>query len=497
MAETVIKDKAELLSKITKTTAALKKADPKLLKSKKFIKEAVAVNPKAITFADDELLFDFSFLESLITEYPAVYRHLPTNRRNIPELTLAAVCASTENIPYVSATAKKNISPWRLSRKYKKNRNFVMFLASSPETLNGEYIKGFADDKEIILAAVTSSQWAYPWASDRLKADIDVLRAVYVSGNGWLCREAEPYRKDIICDRDTVIKAMENSPYFLIEPEYAEDVEVVSIAIKNYPSEYKTLSEKMRDNEYVTETAVTEDGKVLQYASERLRDNDRLAELALRSSRTSFKYLSERLRDNVKLVEMAIVNEASNFQFASDRIRDDKGIVKSLLPINEYILEYAAESVRNDKDLITLVIEDNTQILRYVSDTIRRDKEFIKSLFAKETFVVRFMHEELRTDADFLLELLADCKADGDFCMLTYLPEEMQDNEEIVAACVAISLDEFDAASERLQYDAGFALTLLMTVDIELYDYLPDEVQADKEIKDYMRKQDLKEKLGL
>ena len=55
------KKEKEILSQVAKKPAILKTAPSDFLKKKQFIKEAVAMNPKAIKYADSELLGDFTF----------------------------------------------------------------------------------------------------------------------------------------------------------------------------------------------------------------------------------------------------------------------------------------------------------------------------------------------------------------------------------------------------------------------------------------------------
>ncbi len=421
------KSEKELLFQIAKKPTVLKTASATTLKKKEFIKAAVAVNPKAIKYAADEIFKDSAFLLNLVSENGMIAAYIPA-KHITTYMFLKAIENTLEIDPYIPKRVYREMADGRgicqekpyivcsaLSQSYHyynpnliKNKNVAIFISK-------HFMAGFSQrvaekynsDRDVALVAVSTSAHNYYLIDKFLQNDWEIIKCAYRNNPTMFIEKKEdnpvlksPYptnllavhRSEIVKDREFIKECMIDGLYIL-EPEYADDAEIALLAIKNAYEYVRGCWQKYREN--------------------------------------NFAILSDRLKDDEEFVRLATLVDLEAISFASDRLKEDK----------DYIL-----------NLISAVSERPTNT--EVGET-------------------------------------------GEFVFLEFLTDSMQDDEEIVAACIMENAAEFEHASDRLRYDSDYILTLMMSMDIDLYDYIPEEVKFSKEIAAYYKQKELKEKLGL
>lgn len=98
-----------MLVQIAKKPAVLKTASPASLKKKEFIAEAVAVNPKAIKYAAEEILADHAFLKKLAATDGMVAAHIPL-KYNSEAVFHAAIGNTLDVVQYIPKKIYKQIA---------------------------------------------------------------------------------------------------------------------------------------------------------------------------------------------------------------------------------------------------------------------------------------------------------------------------------------------------------------------------------------------------
>lgn len=141
-----------------------------------------------------------------------------------------------------------------------------------------------------------------------------------------------------------------------------------------------------------------------------------------------------------------------------------------------------------------------------LSDRLKDDEDFMLHATMIDVEAIMYASNRLKTDKDYILHLIQelservpDLEAGEieDFVLLEYLSDDMKDDKEIVAACVVENPAEFEHASNRLQHDCEYVVNLMMTYDLDLTDYLSEEVLSDKQVAEYLKTQDFKKRFGL
>ena len=406
----------ELLTQIHKKVSVLKTAAPVSLKKKEFIREAVAVNPKAIKYADPELLCNAKFIENLVKNNGMVAAYIPS-KYNSPELFLIAIENTLDVVPFIHKSIYKEMSdgagiqieePYIICRglcwayAYNRpnlvnNKNLAIFFAKHFFTGFSQVVASkYKDDKDVALAAVRTSVHNFYRLDKSLQNDMDVIKCAYRKDPTKFVKQEKivewapdevnllaPYRSAVVADREFILDCLINDGIDILEPEYADDMEIATLAITNAHVRANTPG-FWQDNR-----------------------------------KRNLSMISDRLKDNKDFIMLVTLVEHSAISYASDRIKEDK---------------------------------------------------------------------------DYILDLIEYLSAKNEFVFLRYLSESMQDDEEVVAACAMESAEEFKYASDRLLYNVDFALTLMMNMNIDVYDMLPDEVKESKAVREYIKRESLREK---
>lgn len=474
----------DLLTKIGTKVSAMKTADPDTLGNIEFFMEAGVINPDVMKYADLNVKDNFNLAKYLVDKNGMTYRYFSTEIKWDASIALAAIENTPEIIPYILNRAENEIRYIYNQGEYKISRNLALFFANTVDMYSDGYIydnylKGYEDDREIMLASVKRYGEKIQLASERLLGDIELLKAAYKS-NCYAFGDdpkLQKYKKLVVQDRDFIIANIREKPKYwdvAIEPEYADDEEIVTLAMEKSMMAYIDASERLRDREDLARKAVVYDGEYLEYISERLRSDRCFIESIIKENPSALEYVKEEFASDRDIVRLAVEEEPECFDYAADILKDDEDFIKTLCASSSMILEYASERIR-----------DSESVFHYAYQLPNR--------FGDE---ISFASERLRDDKEFVMELLTNITdEEEDIEILEYLSERLQDDEEVVAACVMLNTDEFEYASERLQFNAGFALTLMMNMELDIYDMLPEEVQADKEIREYMRREELRKKL--
>lgn len=486
------KKEKEILSQVAKKPAILKMAPSDSLKKKQFIKEAVAMNPKAIKYADSELLGDFTFLEKLVATDGMVAAYVPAKYAPA-QLFLTALKNTFEVEPFIPNRVYKEMSdgmvietetPYIIYRdlsdtyRYRcpdliKNKNIAIFI--SKHFIAGFFYCGakmYSADRDVALAAVLTSAHNYYYIDDSLKNDAEIIKCAYRNNPAAFVNDESlaPYRSSLVNDRDFIKDCLISGDVCILEPEYADDEEIALLAMKNALE--KTAGE-------------WHDAHKKNYAvlSDRLKLDDRIIRMELESNGQSLSYMPDSVKDNEEYAKLALSNTAYAAAFISNRLMSDKAFVWEMLNQFDggdffYILDKIDVQFLRDHDVLDLAVTKDCSGMTY-------------AWFGD-------IGEELDEFVSQLVEIITENPAHlYNRDLLKYLPECFRDDALIATMCIANNPEMYCYVGSGLKNDAEFALSLLINNDIDISDFLSDEVRYNDEVAAYLRKMELKEKLGL
>ena len=266
--------------------------------------------------------------------------------------------------------------------------------------------------KESALAVIRLDVEDFPFISDELRNDKDVMLAAVSSDGGLLEFAADELRND-----KEVVSAALAAPWKPFESPYCKN------------------------------------DSALKYASEQLRSDREFVLPEINSNFYALKYVSDDLRnDKELLLQVAQGNEGCAFEFASDELHNDKDMALAIVTIKGESLEYASENLRNDKDIVLAAVKASSygQALFYASDAMQNDKDIVLAAVNKKGRALQYASEALRNDKEVVLVAM---KEDGG--ALGNASDELKNDKEVVLAAVNNYGLALNDASDELQNDMG------------------------------------------
>ena len=225
------------------------------------------------------------------------------------------------------------------------------------------------DDRDVILAAMTTGNEALEYASERLRDDRDVmLAAMAVADDAEVLEFAsERLRDDTGFIRALIVMspATHGSTWFGSEwlrhaSERLENDEGMMLLLKLHEegadAMMEAASDEHKDDKDFLLIAVALDELVLQHASERLKD-DKAVVLAA-----------------VSKAESQTDDSGSGYalKFASDERQNDKEMVAAALA-NGWALQDVPEELKNDTDVVIAAVSADENALHYAGDGAKND----------------------------------------------------------------------------------------------------------------------------
>lgn len=454
-----ITDETALLEGVgkTKTATILKKADPKLLNDKDFMLKAVAINPYAIKYLGESISKDkhgvdyyYDVYYELLAANGMSYCYAPVQIKNEPMAAFAAISNTLEVVPFLSNVAVRHMCEGNnkhsfgdflgyainselihFNNQYVRSRNAAIFI-SKYFCRGFEYLAeiGYEDDEEIVRIAVAANSENLAYASERLKNNIDIAKIAFISDSEVFDKEPLKKYKGAIVADREFVKEYLKKALFPV-----------------LPSEYE--------------------------------DDDEIALIAVKADGNNYRLLSDRLKNEKTLAKVAVQNDGYCLEYAPDCIKNDWSFIKELI-------ENAA-----DEEIVAIISQSGNDIkqMNEVADILA------PILYKNYRHFDNFEVEKDELLLQNVLDKLAEyCDNTTPFSFLLHLPVDSDDNEAIVSTCVGYNAEEIKYASERLLSDRDFILTLMTTLDVDLYDFISDDIKNDKDICDLHKRFELKRK---
>ena len=267
----------------------------------------------------------------------------------------------------------------------------------------------------------------------------------------------------------------------------------------------------------------------LELASENVLNNKNFAKtIASNSKKFSIKYFSDDIRNNKEIVLIAVAKNGNELKHASDKLKKDREVVLTAIKtVGSYIndsIKYADKSFLSDFEIARVALASSGNSLQYFADEIRMDKDIVsiavsnystkfssyssealefadKSLLSDKDFIlslpeisIEFISENLKKDRDIVIKTIAkDCKLYED------LPTNLK--EDLLIFTEALKDASF-ASKKLLPKIIGNASTnitndletckKIISKDLSFFEYLPKNMQSNKEIISFWSKLETK-----
>lgn len=281
-------------------------------------------------------------------------------------------------------------------------------------------------------------------------------------------------------------------PGFLEGIEINDDINVILFAMKHDLKSFNYASTRLK-NDKKTVLEHSDKPFVIKYVSDILKDDE---EVVLKhtinshlhhhhhyydSNNFPFYFASDRLK-NDKIFVMKFVKISHVFEYVSDTLKNDKEVIREFVMFNPHNFCFISPILKNDKDFV-LGFSNYPDVFRHVSNSLKDDEtvaiEFIKSkLITNENDIItqfNYLSKRLRENKEFVLKFCGSC------IILERLSQILQDDEDIVYACIMKNYRQFIHASVRLKSNKNFIIHLINKYG-SIIEYINYTILMDEDI---------------
>lgn len=378
-------------------TSNFRHISPELQDDLEIAKIAIRDEPLMLLYASDRLKDNTDLVRIAISKNSISMKYASERLKSDASFILDGIQNDYEIIAYASANLLSN-------------KQFIM-AAIKADALCIDFMMNheeFADDNEVIMAAVRCHHHAFEFASERLQRDRDFIKLL--------------------------IKENFEILYHL-NPELQNDEEIIFAGLSGDVIHSQMLhsfgrySNRLWNNRNFVEKAVQLNGLILEWCSTELRDDENIVMKALTNNVNSLKGASSRLCDDEDIVRFALFSTefVEAFYYASKRLRSNKDLVLDVIKKDGSQLNYASAALQDDEDVVLLAITGRGSHLSFASSRIKNMEKFAKIAVADDGYNLKYVSSRLQDDKELVSTAVA---ING--CGLRYASARMQKDADIV-----------------------------------------------------------------
>lgn len=280
-----------------------------------------------------------------------------------------------------------------LQKAFKANPKIYIFLDEEIQ-INPEYAKlyfghgmnftlnslseSIKDNYDIVLIAVSENLNNFKYASERLRDNETILKAV-IKQSGYSIKFTSDRLK---ADKDIVLEAV------------TKDGQA-----------YEYISERLKNDDEVFLAAVKQNGIALIYAPNKYKDNKAIALIALQTYFQSYEVLSPALKEDRDIIKATIKSMPACYLYdytlqhslgksLTEDLKKDKAFIRELVDINPSII--LNEIVSDDAEMLLLAIEYKPSLIDSVKKKYINDTYFITECYRKNPDILELLNKAYR-----------------------------------------------------------------------------------------------------
>ncbi|MFM7684286.1 MAG: DUF4116 domain-containing protein, partial [Bacteroidota bacterium] len=308
-------------------------------------KTCCQLNGNLLEYFSDEIKNDTSVVSLAIENNGSSFRFASNNLRQNKQFILATV----KNIELdVLQLLFKNLK--EVENGYK--------CSQSEDEADIEYVFKYMDtklnsDKDLFLEVIKKYPCALQYANDKLLNNLDfMLRCV--DSNGLCIQFAN---KDLMLTPKLQFAAVKSTgrAISLLDSKFLSDRELVLLASKTYGAVLELCPQFKDDKEIVSE-ALKNNGRMLEFTGSKMRSKRAIVELAIQSNGLALEFADEKLKKDKEIIKKAILKNPGAFEFANSALRRNK----------KYVLELLNDCTCNLSGIDSILLVDE-EIMKFVN----------------------------------------------------------------------------------------------------------------------------------
>ncbi len=160
------------------------------------------------------------------------------------------------------------------------------------------------------------------------------------------------------------------------------------------------------DDEEVMHVALSNVGKLLEYASDRLKNNKPTVLAAVTNKGSALQYASNELKNDKDVVLAAIEQDCYALRYASDELENDKTVILRAVSIDGCILRDVADHFKNDPIVVSAAVSNDGEALQYASEELKENKKIVMTAIENNQLAYKSVGKKLKFDEEIILNLI-------------------------------------------------------------------------------------------
>ncbi len=333
-----------------------------LLNDEEFFKQAVKINPLAITFSGEAVKKNRVIAEIVLAKKGALLEKLGHFQNDL-EMAEIAIENHFNAFQFVSPDLKMN------------HKLCDLVLQYSPSAIKN-FNPSMDDYKKFALLALSKDAQVWKWIDQSLRKD-------------------EKFRLDAL--------SFTLSSLNILPLELLNNKEFFKQAIAINPKAILYGGQEIINSRELAQDALTKDGLLLEHLP-KFQDDDKIVSLAVTSNVLSLEFASDRLKRDERLVKFAIAISPYAFLSVNKFFRLDRDLALSIVSRCGALFFKLSEELQNDREIYLTAIRQNPEILKPVTRRIY-DREILMAALEKDGVFIRYADKSL-LDKEVILKAL-------------------------------------------------------------------------------------------
>lgn len=353
---------------------------------------------------------------------------------------------------------------------------------------------------ELIRSAGDNTRTIYPYLTESLRKDLDILLVMKETGNLFHL---------------PIVTEVGESKFNDIREFVSNNRSRIYEALKLFPNVLHYAPQDVLTVRQLLLHALPHDNKLLAILSVSLRDDPEIIMAAADTKYKNFaalKFASSRLREDTKFVMQMLEKCGDNICFAADWMRSDRKFVLAALQAGatSNIFKYLPDHFCDDEEIMIEFVKKGPFGLDKASERLRLDKAFNLRALNHGVYYHHNIHKSLLNDRDIVLKAMQihphefehipeQFKADREIVLTvvsreggygSYIkdcPLEMRDDPELIKAAVKDNEWNIKHASPRLLADRYF-LAEIIYENPSSFSKIPEDMQRDPGLRELARR---------
>lgn len=257
--DTLRSDQSTVLKIVKNCPSAIAYASEELQNNRKFIKQAVNLNPCVIKYLSERFRNDKGIALLAVRVDREVFSYLPEELQSdadVAEAYLGGKLFKLKNAPEIIRDNRAfaiKILPMGgglledFSELLRADKDVVTAAVGSAWNALGYAAEELRGDRDVVLTAVGHDGYALQFASDELKDDKEIVLTAIETYEGDVLEYASERLKD---DKETVLAAVKRCEYSIgfASERLRHDGDVVRAVLDAYPGQFENLPEDVQDD---------------------------------------------------------------------------------------------------------------------------------------------------------------------------------------------------------------------------------------------------------